>query len=54
MTSMDIKASETAHDTRVLWTEGYDGRTHYANVLKALTPALFILVAATALLVAVL
>lgn len=54
MTSMDIKATETPHHTRMVWTDGYDGRTHYTNVLKALTPALFILVAATALLVAVL
>ena len=50
---MEIKALENAGRTAV-WTEGYDGETHYADVLKALAPALFILIAATALMLAIL
>lgn len=37
-----------------VWTQGYDGETHYAAVAKALAPALFILAAATALMLALL
>jgi len=53
MTHMEIKALENAGRTAV-WTEGYDGQTHYADVLKALAPALFILATAAALLVGIL
>jgi hypothetical protein len=50
---MEIKALENASRAAV-WTEGYDGETHYAEVLKALTPALFILAAAVGLMLAIL
>ena len=54
MTHMEIKALEHAGRTPMVWTEGYDGESHYSDVLKALAPALFILVAATGLLLAIL
>ena len=38
----------------MVWAEGYDGETHYSDVLKSLTPALVILVAAAALMLALL
>ena len=53
MTHMEIKALENASRAAV-WTEGYDGQTHYGDVFKALTPALFILVTATVLMLAIL
>ena len=53
MTHMEIKALENASRAAV-WTEGYDGQTHYADVLKALAPALFILTAAAVLMLAIL
>ena len=43
----------TARQSRV-WTEGYDGETHYAEVLKALAPAFLILCAAALLMLALL
>lgn len=52
MTHMEIKALE--HRTATVWTEGYDGESHYTEVLKALAPALFILAVAAALMVAIL
>jgi hypothetical protein len=52
MTHMDLKAFEqTSSNTSLGWIEGYDGKTHYANVLMALVPAAFILAGAVALLV---
>jgi hypothetical protein len=54
MTGIEIKALEHAGRTAMVWTEGYDGETHYSDVLKALAPAMFILVAATALMLAIL
>jgi hypothetical protein len=54
MTHMEIKALENAGRTSMVWTEGYDGQTHYADVFKALAPALFILTAAAALMLAIL
>ncbi|MBE0578705.1 hypothetical protein [Devosia sp.] len=54
MTHMEIKALENAGRTSMVWTEGYDGQTHYADVFKALAPALFILIAAAALMLAIL
>ena len=54
MTNMEIKALENAGRTAMVWTEGYDGETHYADVFKALTPALLILATAAALMLAVL
>jgi len=53
MTHMEIKALENAGRTTV-WTEGYDGQTHYGDVLKALAPALFILATAVALMLVIL
>lgn len=53
MTNIDIKALESAGRSPAIWTEGYDGQTHYGDVLKALAPALFILAAATALMLAI-
>ena len=54
MTHIEIKALEDAGRSSMLLTEGYDGQTHYADVFRALAPAMFILAAATALLVALL
>ena len=54
MTNMEIKALENAGRTTMVWTEGYDGQTHYADVVRALAPALLILTIAAALLVAIL
>ena len=54
MTHMEIKALEDAGRTTMVWTEGYDGQTHYGDVFKALAPALCILAAAAALMVAIL
>lgn len=55
MTNMEIKALEDAGRTAMAWTpEGYDGQTHYADVARALAPALFILIAAAALMLAIL
>lgn len=54
MTNMEIKALENAGRTTMVWTEGYDGQTHYADVFKALAPALLILAIAASLLVAIL
>ncbi|MBU1336290.1 MAG: hypothetical protein ACK4G5_00995 [Devosia sp.] len=54
MTNMQIKALANKGPTAAVWTEGYDGQTHYGDVFKALTPALFILATAAGLLVAVL
>ncbi|MEO8685454.1 MAG: hypothetical protein ABI414_11515 [Devosia sp.] len=55
MTHMEIKAIEDAGRGSMGWsTEGYDGQTHYADVFKALAPALFILGAIAALMVSIL
>jgi len=55
MTHMEIKAIENAGRRSMAWSpEGYDGRAHYGDVLKALAPALFILAAAAGLLLAIL
>ena len=54
MTNMEIKALENASRSATAWTEGYDGQTHYADVLRALAPATVILAMAAALLVAIL
>ena len=44
----------TDRDRTAAWTiEGYDGETHYSDVLKALSPALFILAVAAALMLAI-
>jgi len=55
MTHMEIKALEDAGRNSMAWsTEGYDGQTHYADVLKALTPAFLILAAVAGLMLAIL
>jgi hypothetical protein len=54
MSNIDFKALENAGRTTMVWTEGYDGETHYANVLRALAPALLILAAAAGLMLAIL
>ncbi|UJW87112.1 hypothetical protein [Devosia sp. SL43] len=54
MSNIDIKALEHAGRTAMVWTEGYDGETHYASVLKALAPALLILATAAGLMLAIL
>ena len=38
----------------MVWTEGYDGQTHYGDVLKASAPALLIIAAITGLMLAIL
>ncbi|GLQ08389.1 hypothetical protein GCM10007913_03210 [Devosia yakushimensis] len=53
MTHAEIRALEDASRANLAWsTESYDGQTHYADVLKALTPAFLILLVATGLLLA--
>lgn len=54
MTNIEIKALEHAGRTAMVWTEGYDGQTHYGDVVKALAPAFFILVTAAGLMLAIL
>lgn len=54
MTNLEIKALENAGRTTAVWTEGYDGQTHYGDVIRALAPALLILAAVTALMLALL
>lgn len=54
MNHSNIKALGNSGRTNAVWTEGYDGETHYADVLRALTPAAFILIVAATLLLAVL
>lgn len=55
MTYLEIKGLEDASRAAMAWSpEGYDGRTHYGNVARALAPALFILIAAAALMLAIL
>ena len=54
MTHMEIKALENAGRTSAVWTESYDGTTHYGDVLKALAPALVIMIVAATLLFALL
>ena len=54
MTHIELKALEDAGRTSMVWTEGFDGETHHAEVLKALAPAFFILATAAALMLAIL
>lgn len=54
MTNIDIKALENAGRSTMAWAEGYDGETHYADVLRALAPAFLILLTATGLMLAIL
>ncbi|WP_332685651.1 hypothetical protein [Devosia sp.] len=54
MTNMEIRALENRGPTATVWTESYDGKTHYGDVFRALTPALFIVAIAASLLVAIL
>lgn len=54
MTHAEIKALENSGRNAINFTEGYDGQTHYGQVLLALAPALFILSAAAALMLALL
>ena len=55
MTQIEIANLEHASRSAFAWSpEGYDGRTHYAEVLTALVPAVGILAAAATLLLAIL
>ena len=54
MTRMEIKALESAARDTMVWTEGYDEKTHYVDGFMALAPALLILTIAACLLVAIL
>lgn len=55
MTHAEIKAIEDAGRSTMVWSsDSYDGASHFGDVAKALIPALFILAAATALLLALL
>jgi len=54
MTNFEFKALENASRTAMVWSEGYDGQTHYGDVLKALTPAFLILATAAGLMLAIL
>jgi len=50
----NIKSLENVGRAAMVWTEGYDGETHYGDVLKALAPAFFILATAAGLMLALL
>lgn len=55
MTQIEISNLEHAGRAAMAWVpEGYDGKTHYDALLGAALPALAILAAAAALLLAVL
>jgi hypothetical protein len=54
MTNIEIKALEDAGRYNPVWTEGYDGTTHYIDVFRAVTPALVILATAAGLMLAIL
>lgn len=55
MSNAEIRAFEDAGRMSMVWSpEGYDGKTHYADVLKALLPATVLLAIATALLLTML
>jgi hypothetical protein len=55
MTHTEIATLEHASRASFGWIpEGYDGRTHYAEVLTALVPAVGILAVAATLLLAIL
>ncbi len=55
MTHIEIAKLEHASRSAFGWVpEGYDGRTHYAEVLAALVPAVGILAVAATLLLAIL
>ena len=54
MTNSGIKIIEQAGHTATVWTSGYDGRTHYGDVAKALTPAFVILATIAGLMLAIL
>lgn len=52
MTNSEISALEHASRTAIAWApEGYDGRTHFGTLFAAVLPALFIVGAATGLLI---
>lgn len=38
MTHMEIKALDNTGSHTMVWTQGYDGQTHYADVFKPLRP----------------
>jgi hypothetical protein len=55
MSSADIANLEHASRAALAWVpEGYDGRTHYAPVVAAITAAVGILAVATTLLLSIL
>jgi len=55
MTSSEIASLEHASRAALAWVpEGYDGRTHYAPVIAALTAAVGILAVAATLLLSIL
>lgn len=55
MSQTEINALEHAGRTAMVWSsDGYDGRTHYGDVIKALVPAMILLSIATALLLTIL
>jgi hypothetical protein len=55
MTQIEIANLEHAGRSAMAWVpEGYDGRTHYGALLGATIPAVSILAAAAALLLAIL
>lgn len=55
MTQLEIANLEHASRSAMAWVpEGYDGKTHYAALLGAMVPAVGILAAAAALLLAIL
>lgn len=54
MTHHNIKANQSAARSLTTWTDGYDGQTHYSDVLKALAPAMLILATTVVLMMAIL
>lgn len=53
MTHQELKAIENGARS-AMWAEGYDGQTHYVDVLKALAPAMLILATTVVLMVVIL
>jgi hypothetical protein len=53
MTDMKMNAIEHASRLPVLWVQGYDGKTHYGDVIKAIAPAVFMLAIIAAVMVTI-
>lgn len=54
MYDTDTRINANTRRSAQVWTQGYDGETHYGDVFKALTPAFLILAATVAFMLALL